>query len=782
MPRSPTLVPTRAAPRFAAALLFALAATGAGAETPLTVQVINDSGHEDYNVFLLLGGQAIKLANGTVLPFSAANVATVDTSAASPNQVAGTLGCPTGAPTSCSALPVAGASITSPYSGKARTTYSFSVTTAGSGTLYLSYGTPITYTSAPTVYTQARWQLVELSYDQNIASVGDLTSIDFFGIPIEMTTFAAGDTAQAAPLTRSTYYSSTETLLKSLYALNANMGYAMRTTSGGTFTPGTTDISQFARVVGPNQMAAPGSSMISPTDPNYAQGSPFPYPSFADYLDSLVAASYTFVEKDDATISAYVFNYAGTVTGNRTSGYTITLTGTTQAPSPLPSNATITLNLPPQATASGGFDFNIYGAPQSCDSFAVAGYACDTNTLQAMANSVYGWIQADVISALNFGYLNGAIDQANGGTGNSSAWYGLPPVPYPFGAARSVNDGFYNPWAAAMYNQSDAYGFAFSDRNGRPSPGVALPTGGTLRVWLLPDKRLDAPRINATSPTCGTTAGSCSVGLQWPAAKDATGYVLTVQPPYSGTVVDVAPNAGLVKTTLSKLDPGTNYTITAVAQNSHDHTQSTTLTTQVAMPGSPPAWTAGDTAFVGGFNWDPPSYPSLPPVAGTPIGASGAMLSVFANPSALAMAFQPTSTSAPGAGTLTVQLINTAPASTLAVPFVVSFSAPVDLTDATGDCPGVTLANGQVVMATGTGIPMGGCTFSVGVHVPQADVYVASTSAYQLANGIQQPPAYAALTAAAAGAAAVTLTPAATPPGTAANLQVQLSNGDDRTS
>src|SRR4029453_11306437 len=132
-------------------------------------------------------------------------------------------------------------------------------------------------------------------------------------------------------------------------------------------------------------------------------------------------------------------------------------------------------------------------------------YVCsdaDTAALGAMANSVYGWIQADVLSALNFGYMNGLADAQTNGVGYSNVWYNLPPVQYPFGFARPApatqpNDGRYNLWAGMMYKHSDAYGFAFSDRKGRPSPDIAYPIGGTLRIWILPDSRLEAPMVTA---------------------------------------------------------------------------------------------------------------------------------------------------------------------------------------------------------------------------------------------------------------------------------------------
>ena len=87
-------------------------------------------------------------------------------------------------------------------------------------------------------------------------------------------------------------------------------------------------------------------------------GSPWPYPSFADYLDWLVATGYQFVESDNATISAYTYDYTGSIAGDRNTGYTITLTSAS------PTDPVITLSLPPQAASNGGFDFLVYGPGQ----------------------------------------------------------------------------------------------------------------------------------------------------------------------------------------------------------------------------------------------------------------------------------------------------------------------------------------------------------------------------------------------------------------------------------
>jgi hypothetical protein len=150
---------------------------------------------------------------------------------------------------------------------------------------------------------------------------------------------------------------------------------------------------------------------------------------------------------------------AGIVTGvtvtNAGSGY---ISAPTVTIAPPPSGGTTAL-----VTATiNGFDDYIYGA--SANAFTVANITSPTVNQypdQCTKNSVFANIAGDFIAGLNFGYLQ----NTNSGTAKYPAgtWYSNPPIPYPFGGATTINAGYYNPYAAVLYNLSDAYGFAFSD-------------------------------------------------------------------------------------------------------------------------------------------------------------------------------------------------------------------------------------------------------------------------------------------------------------------------------
>ncbi|MEP7328907.1 MAG: fibronectin type III domain-containing protein [Betaproteobacteria bacterium] len=765
-----------------------------------------------------------------------------------------------------------GTTVTSPYTGLSLPVYSFTMATVSSGTLYASYNAPISYPSAPSVRTPIRFQPMEFSYSNAIASNGDLTSIDFFGIPLELQTFAPTDTALVYPLDRVTYYTSTTSLLNAFTKVDANLQYAFMRTDGMPFDPAN-PLTNFARIVGPNQVAAGGTpalinypanapaNWVGTWPPSATSGSPWPYSSFADYLDSLVNASpaYTFTESDTGVISAYTFSYTGAVTGNRNSGYTITLTSNlpviANTPPALSTNETITLSLP-----AGAVDFGVYGVPQNCTTIAVANFTCvpatayipaipaipaqgghpavpavpavpaNPGNVTTITNSVYGWIQADVISALNFGYMNGKADAENGG-GQSSVWYGIPPVQFPFGLARPTkannftDDGYYNAWAALMYNHSDAYGFAYSDRKGRPSPDISFPIGGTLRVWILPDQRLDTPMATVTA------SDSTSITLQWPAVNNATSYTLTWSPPYQTASMQVPPpnsDPNTVIQTITGLTPGTPYTITVQAVGINAATQAPIQSFEVPVyartHGTAPAAPAGDVQFQFGFNWAPPGYmttggPSTWPtvsiagqtgtfVSGTkftiplttginvgPPPASAALTTASngTSPSlyiteSISAATSATPGMPPYSAVMTVVLgNNTSGAVSMAGGLTITMPPGVEASQTTAQstlttCEGaVALASGtntpSTVVMGGAAIPDGGCTIVVSLTSSTPGTVLITVPAMIVAGVQSSLPANAPLIIPGANTVVTqSITPTTINPGTPAQLTIALAN------
>ena len=658
-----------------------------------------------------------------------------------------------------SALTKSGSSVTSPYTGNSLPVYQFSMSTVSSGNLFLSYNAPVEYPPAPTVTSTYRFQPLEFSYSDQIVSNGDLTSIDFYGIPLELQTFAPSDTALQYPLDRVGYYTSTPTLRRAFVNVNPDLQYAFVGTNGAgntVFNPGGPNpYDSFLRIIGPNQMAAPGASPL-PSGAPTGNAKPWPYPSFAGYLNTLANSGYTFNEVDNVVISAYSFNYTGTITkttagadepcvpgGSTVAGWLIKLTGTTQAPSPLPSDAEICIQLPATdpAAHTGSADFIIYGAVQNCESLSLyAGgvrYACsdtDTAALGVMSNSVYGWIQADVLSALNFGYMQGSADATTGNVGYSNVWYNLPPVQYPFGLARkSPDDGNYNPWAALMYNHSDAYGFAFSDRKGRPSPDIAYPIGGTLRIWILPDTRLDAPMVAAGAAAGGST--DTSIPLEWQPVDGADHYIVTWSPPY----VPASATVTSTSYSITGLQPGTPYAITVAAYNASGSMRSYEMPIRAMTAGAaaPPA--SGNANFQFGVNWKLPSYPQLPAPQPVTLTPQSATLTVSSAEWFVDATLYPATIPAGGSALLTITLGN--PKLTTGATLATAFSFPmapgvtIKPNSQGGTCPGVSVSAANVSIAAATALAAGGCTITVSVTASAAGTYPSSTSTLQISAG-----------------------------------------------
>ena len=597
----------------------------------LTVQIVNDSEQSDSDVYVLLTADAAAVP-GTTLPAYITQV---------PPAAAVTAPCLNTLP-----QPSSGNTITSPFSGNSCNVYQFDVDTVTSGRLLVSFGQAIVYDAAPTAQEENfRWDKMEFGYP---ASGADLTSLDFFGIPLQFEYLDSSGNVLGAR----TFYGSTMTLLEQLAAIDSSgTGAAFQQSatngpvSGWTQTDG---LSNFLRVLGPQTMAAASST-----------NSPAPYPSFSSYLASVTNAGNTFTVSGVAGVGAPApqpnstsYDYSGTFTSDDNGGYVLTLTGTTAPVSPatnagpyglytdssntttaqeLPASLGVVLTLP-----ASSLDLDIYGAVAT--SFSVENLpAADANYA---ANSIYATIAGDILAGLHFGYLDGVW-------GNSGAeWYSNPPTPYPFGCARPSKDGYYNPYAAVFYNLSGAYGFPYSDRGGRPSPYVPQPADATtLRITILPDVRLDQPQVSAN-----TTTTSGELDLSWTALNVPTGFTLTgydvaISPvaavPSGGTgtltgltytVTAIATATGI---TIDGLAPGVNYTVTLTATGTagNGNAVQSHPATISALSGGTATAPSGELPFMMTLNWS--ASPTMPTgasfsIAGTSYDVNGAPATVNA--------------------------------------------------------------------------------------------------------------------------------------------------------
>jgi hypothetical protein len=347
----------------------------------------------------------------------------------------------------------------------------------------------------------------------------------------------------------------------------------------------------FLRVQGPQTTVSepwqpaspsPDPSKISGGDPNsFVQQRPYrayPYPTFAGYVKTMVGSCYNFGGANSCGGPATMWSYGGTVTQM---GEAFLMTLDPLAPmSPnstlgcgpgsssgvsLPTDLPVSVALQPNDVQNEerDLDFIVYSTPGGVFEVSVP---CNLNA--ALDNSVYANIADDALAGLQFGYINGQRSPNDG-----TVWFaGFPSIP-PFGAARSTNDGLYNPYAAIIYNFSDSYGFPYSDRIANFNPLLTTTNQGTaasriLRVTLLNDLRPDAPSgLALASSTDGTSVTATWNKGQYNANNPTApvSYAVTISDGLPAVPLPGAADqqtklvTGSTACTFSGLHPGTTY-------------------------------------------------------------------------------------------------------------------------------------------------------------------------------------------------------------------------------
>ncbi|MDE1150109.1 MAG: hypothetical protein PW843_26445 [Azospirillaceae bacterium] len=263
---------------------------------------------------------------------------------------------------------------------------------------------------------------IELNVFGNPANNMDLSDIDFFSMALEASTWLNGQQVAAM-----TFVNSDPTAL----------GQGVETLA--TLSGGQAVVGQITRVNGPG--LAPG------------------YHDWTDY--------FTYLAGLPAPVATIAGTYAGqgAGSGSTTTEQTYSLTATFD-------QAAQTVTLSGSASVVGATTIvltyaalnlptGVYGANPS---YSVNGGA----QTGGIVNDVYGWVVADLLAGLNYGFL-GSTTPVNSqplGAYTSSQWLQLaadtPSIR--FGGAQS-NSAYYNGYAAQIAKMTeDAYGFPFSDR------------------------------------------------------------------------------------------------------------------------------------------------------------------------------------------------------------------------------------------------------------------------------------------------------------------------------
>jgi len=381
-------------------------------------------------------------------------------------------------------------------------------TTGFSGRVYVCYGTPWTSTgpgSEPSFLpeTGANSELlfdkIELTFDGSPYSCADLTSIDFWAIPMNLISLKSG--TQVNELKGVKDGSSIEDIKTALKKLSnpvqssstATELYNAAVAAGlnpPTLTPKSAEMrynEEFLRIVGPNSYPSFG----DPAEKKM-MGLPFtPYNTMEAYLQHLIDEYGPKTKKDaklkglGAGVIAIVAGYFG---GNPSAPQT-NLTKAQDYSFSVTLDDDMNLELSGSGTLSGAATLKISKWNLLTPSAMYGGSPeFDLNgTTQSPGNDIYGWVFGDLFAGFNTGAI-GSPQKVNGkvvGEMQSSDWFSKLDSSQMFGNLWPDNPNFYNQWAAELVTRSDAYNFAYSERFSAPQLNLAPGSVDTLEIQFL---------------------------------------------------------------------------------------------------------------------------------------------------------------------------------------------------------------------------------------------------------------------------------------------------------
>lgn len=407
-------------------LCFALLApAAANAASPINVQLVNNSALTDDNVWLTLH-------NGS----SADGQLAADT------------------PVQLSAL----------------TNNSFKLGDITAGRLFISYGQGVG--PAEPMTNQVRNDKIEFTNP----GVVNLTSVDFFGIPIDVQTLDSN----ANVLESLAFRCHTDTILPKLQAIAGVSGAQINTAGVGV-----------ARFLSPQ---------ISP---------PATYPQMTGYLASMAGKTIT-VNSTFFGNPLQTTNYTGTFGSDGS----ITLNGTLTTPS---NTANPTVTGAPLAITGASLLGGVYSGNGS--------YTVGGAPAAVADNNVYSVIYRDIAAGFALGYWGGKY-------GNSSADWNRQP---PFAAAWNTAPAFtpyFHQYAQIINQYSDSYGFSFSDVGPSQVQAGLGPEVTTMRVTIDSDSGPQVPGcVGPTTPAPpappASTTPSTPPATKPPSSRRAKAVVLS---------------------------------------------------------------------------------------------------------------------------------------------------------------------------------------------------------------------------------------------------------------
>ena len=323
-----------------------------------------------------------------------------------------------------------------------------------------------------------RYDKMEMTFTGNPADVANLTSIDYWSIPMSLKTSQNGVLVETvdgllnktkAQDVYDALLSLTKPPVSGLPGVAGNDGAPISALVPGDFVqydknsppPGT----DFARIIGPSSYPS--------IDP---QGIPvLPYDTFDSYLTQLeqkfgpnTVNGAIVPGLGNGVIAQIAGNFAGVGPDVPKSGplsrqkYDLTATIDTHSNIKLngtveDGNKKITMEFSKKDLTNPS---GIYGA--------AAPFSLNGAAAVPPANNVYGWISGDLLAGINIGAIGSTVSAGKDnsemvGSLPSGKWFELP-TSILFGGLQKSNSDAYNQWAAALAPLSQAYNFAYSDR------------------------------------------------------------------------------------------------------------------------------------------------------------------------------------------------------------------------------------------------------------------------------------------------------------------------------
>ena len=344
---------------------------------------------------------------------------------------------------------------------------------AFSGRVYVCYGMPWTVQGAGYEPAQTpadpnfllRYDKLELTYTGSASDVANLTSIDYWAIPMSLQATRDG-AATGAPVLGLLGGITAQQMADALSALTTPpvSGLAGAVPARVPTDPGAGQ--GFARVIGPSSyppvFPPPGGRPLTPF--NLLQG----------YLQTLLArfgpgtargASLPML--GGGVVALLGGQFAGV-------GPNVPPTGP-QAQQAYALYACIdadcNLTLRGQASAVGDIQMH-YACQDLLNPHGMHGgdapFSLNGGPLAAPGNDVYGWIAGDLFAGLNIGAVGSPVKPAGAampvGAWRSEDWFKLPVSQFFAGLQPHSPVLAWNAWAATLAARSQAYNFAYTDR------------------------------------------------------------------------------------------------------------------------------------------------------------------------------------------------------------------------------------------------------------------------------------------------------------------------------